>query len=354
MVGRAATVQPAPAANTCGRGGGGIMESVPTPLYHHRSRKSKSRRSLMSCEDTLRISAEDEADLVQMLNDSSSELYRLFSQHNPKKSPQQCFLDLKYASPEDLEAKSLYEKVLKYAQLHRKLDRKIRGGGEGKVKVEQESCGVPTRNGNGCEIRKDIKRERSGRREVPFSQFTQQDGAADKIERKKKEPVACSTRKGRIGDYPADNPLFMSSRKCDRGEDAESDILKSYKRAMTTANVDTGMRLALLDEDYNRMAAGCGDAVDSLPAFMRSQQKRHQSEPPRTGNCYATQRPMRSNRLQHSLSSVSSIEVHKTNTTCSMSSTSISISTCEIVSWGGKGGTFQVKVLINMISIVPQ
>lgn len=114
-------------------------------------------------------------------------------------------------------------------------------------------------------------------------------------------------------------------RACDDEEVSDGAMLQSYKTALDTANVDPGRRLALLDEDFNRIGrAGDGALASLLRAGPVSP----------NGNCYIKP-SMRGNRIQRSLSSVSSIEVHKgkTHTTCSVSSsTSISISTCEIVS----------------------
>lgn len=293
-------------------------------------KRSKARRT-GEMHNPVKLTADEESELILMLNDPKSELFRLFAHHNPNKSPQQCYLDLKYCPPDDLESKSLHEKVLKYAQLHRKLGRKMKREKARKpseCQVDEKPCqldggksskqgAIAVQQGDGCHDRADVK--------------------------KRAENCALYKEKrcGRANDAFA-NPLKTcdsqrSARKnlfCDGEEDAEDAILESYQKALTTTNVGTDLRLALLDEELNKPAKkGCGDEANGCTLSSLLKPKRRQRSPPRnaTGNCFVS-RPVRANRIQHSLSSVSSIEVHKTNTTCSMSSTSISISTCEFVS----------------------
>lgn len=349
-----------------GGGGGGGAGSREVPQGDICRRRSKKRTpALNGC---FKLSAEDESDLIQMLNDPASELFRLFAHHNPNKSPQQCYLDLKYSSPDDLESKSLYEKVLKYAQLHRKLGKRIKREktvvvgkaaaaavvdplpASSKREKECEKEVVKVKCGDAAEKKKEKKMviPKKGKAEdtgvVPFSQFLQEDGCNDRLKGKGSAAAAAAgvgkqRAEKKQQDGPCANPLLFMAMKSGGQEvveesEAEDAILKSYQKALVSKNMDTGMRLALLDGDSNRAVKGSGDGLAGcgLPSLLKGRRR----SPPanRTGNCFVS-RPMRANRIQHSLSSVSSIEVHKTNTTCSMSSTSISISTCEIVSgWG--------------------
>lgn len=335
------------------------MSAAPAAVHVSSRRKSKPKRAQHLNNDQLgKLSADEEGDLVQMLNDSSSELYRLFSHHNPNKSPQQCYLELKYSPPEDLESQSLYEKVLKYAQLHRKLGKRIKRE-KPRVKAEPvtNTCALktstPKRNTQPevagipkFEVTKDTRHN-----VVPaFSQFPQKDGCQESIMKPKTKvrpdgehvrmEKFCELLKQKVkgGVDPCENPLICDSmkRKRVKEEVPEDAILKSYQRALTTGNMDSDLRLALLDEDCRGPfgSNGCGDGLAScgLPSLMMRRDLRRPPMDNRIGNCTVS-RPVKANRIQHSLSSVSSIEVHKTNTTCSMSSsTSISISTCEIVS----------------------
>lgn len=340
-------------------GGGGnpiIMDQVGAAASAQGScrTRSKPKRAMASNGKSFKFSANDEGDLIQMLNDTTSELYRLFSHHNPNKSPQQCFLDLKYSPPQDLESQSLYEKVLKYAQLHRKLGKRIRRE-KPRVKEERSSSKVVVADEDPLSCKRKVEEtfvttKDTGVASSAFSQVQQEDGCMDDQRKNKKkkdkakgtavdhvhtEKLCMLQEKVKGNTDSCSNPLNCENmtdkkKRNEESEEPENSILKSYQRALTTANVDTGLRLALLDEDCNRMAGnGCGDGLGScgLPSLMRPRKR----SPAENRNCYVS-RPMRANRIQHSLSSVSSIEVHKTNTTCSMSSTSISISTCEFVS----------------------
>lgn len=351
------------------------MSAAPAAGHVSSRRKCKPKRANhLNSDQCGKLSADEEGDLVQMLNDSSSELYRLFSHHNPNKSPQQCYLELKYCPPEDLESKSLYEKVLKYAQLHRKLGKRIKKE-KPRIKAEPvtNTCAIQTstpKKHTQHEVAVIPKFEvtKDARHHVvpPVSQFPQKDGCQESImkQRTKVKHDGEQVRRDKFcellmekvkerDEYRCENPLYGKSMKSKRVKEEvpEDAILKSYHRALTTGNVDSDLRLALLDEDCRGPLGsnGCGDGLIGcgLPSLMRRDVRR----PPidmRTGNCTVS-RPVRANRIQHSLSSVSSIEVHKTNTTCSMSSsTSISISTCEIVS-GVKDVKSEVMKGINLI-----
>lgn len=341
-------------------GAGGMMRAptggmVPLSSDGYGRRRSRVRCNGVDKKDDLKLTPEDESNLIQMLNDKSSELYRLFSAHNPNKSPQQCYLDLKYSSPDDLESRSLYEKVLKYAQLHRRLGRKIKRENPKKQKVESGTSGAEA----GCS--RNLKDEKPATdtkeaapkkdylKSAPFSQFVQEDGCNDRC--KKYEPVTrnkktncgqkgcgqkncgqnvCNVKieKKLFTDDPCKNPLFCENMKSDKKvvEEPDDVILKSYQKALNTQNLDTGMRLALLDVECNKVANACGDGLKGcgLPSLMKPPARQQ-------AKCFVS-RPIRAKSIQHSLSSVSSIEVHKTNTSCSLSSTSISISTVEVVS----------------------
>lgn len=289
-------------------------------------RRTKAKRVLARSgnNEPIKLSAEDESNLIQMLNDTSSELYRLFSNHNPNKTPQQCYLDLKYSPPGDLESKSLYEKVLQYAQLHRKLGKRI--------KREKTVARVDPMPSSSSSKREDAVE----RNAVPVSQILQSDGANDRAKKKEERRVCPLMRKAerenKLETVSANVKLQEDPKELRRASEVDEDaILKSYKQALKSKSIDMGLRMALLDEDcHNIKSNGTGDSMapGQLPTLMRPRTR----SPAPNGNCFFT-RPMRANRVQHSLSSVSSsFELHKVNATCSVSSTSVSISTCEFVS----------------------
>lgn len=307
------------------------------------------RRTLLTCAEPFKLSADDESDLIQMLNDPSSELYGLFSHHNPVKTPQQCYLDLKYSAPDDMESRSLYEKVMKYAQLHRKLGRRIkREKNVAKVKPMVAEAICPKKPAQEQSAQPQTKVEpitmaiTCENKPAPdaFPQSVQEDGCLDRAKKntiKHRTEQLCPMKKEAMP-----NPLRHAKAHKPKKEvesEAEDAIIKSYQKALLSKDMDSGLRLALLDNDCNRTSTGCGDGLGGcgLPSLMKG---RHRSPPTnRSGNCFVT-RPIRANRIQHSLSSVSSFEVLQTNTTCSVSSTSISISTCEVVCWAVWWRTF--------------
>lgn len=322
-------------------GGGGAMieKGLAGPRDQERAECQNrttrpKRRTLLTCAEPFKLSADDESDLIQMLNDPSSELYGLFSHHNTVKTPQQCYLDLKYSAPDDMESRSLYEKVMKYAQLHRKLGRRIKreknvvkvkpmvAEASGSKKPAQQPPAQPGGKVEPITVAITCENKPASHRE-----FVQEDGCSDrarKITAKHRTEKLCP-RKAEL----LPNPLRHVKAKKPKKEvesEAEDAILKSYQKALLSKDMDSGLRLALLDNDCNRTSTGCGDGLGScgLPSLLKG---RHRSPPT---NCFVT-RPIRANRIQHSLSSVSSFEVLQTNTTCSVSSTSISISTCEVV-----------------------
>lgn len=292
---------------------------------------AKNRRNIsLSGDHSSRMFGHDEGDLIDMLNDPGSELYRLFAHHNPNKSPQQCFFDLKYSSPDDTESRSLYGKVLKYAQLYNKLGKRIKSGSARKPENSEKLKGGAALQTEKLLVKGNNQRDKK-------KDSVQAGGACDLIKEKKlgavsTEKVGTTANKRLSADRDQiGNPLTSMTEKNPEDKvdfDPDAALLRSYRKALDTTNVGTQMRLAMLDSDYNKIGQRCEGSDGTLSHLLR----RHRSEPPRTEKCYVRNLPMRANRIQHSLSSVSSIEVHKTNTSCSMSSTSISISTCEFVS----------------------
>lgn len=312
-----AKIGPAKAGESSGRAKARLIMLEPKELSEACRRKSssvgKNRRLIPLCGNY------DEGDLIDMLNDPGSELYRLFAHHNPNKTPQQCFFDLKYSPPEDTESRSLYGKVLKYAQLYNKLGQRIKGGNTRRAENTQKLKGGEAVLSDTLPDKGDIKREKK-KNSVPFPKLLHSDGACDRL--KEKKTAVTST---------VNNPLTSLTRKNPEAKadfDPDAALLRSYQKALDTTNVETQMRLAMLDSDYNKIGQRFEGSDGTLGHLLR----RHRSEPPSSGKCFVRNLPMRANKIQHSLSSVSSIEVHKTNTSCSMSSTSISISTCEFVS----------------------